>query len=84
MAHTVEIRRIGVDLAEFSAEMRAWLDGHNIAVIECIHSTGGPGATFRVCFDEPEDAQAFARAFNGWMEGEDPHGLALWRSCTLR
>lgn len=83
MTHIVEIRRIGVELAEFSAEIRAWLARSNVAVVEFEQSTGGPGTTFRVSFHQPEDARAFARAFNGRMEGGDPHGAALWTTGTL-
>lgn len=84
MAHSVEIRRIGVDPAEFSAEMRAWLARNNVAVSEFAHSTGGPGTTFRVSFHRPKDARAFARTFNGRMEGADPRGGALWTAGALR
>ena len=79
MLHTVEIRRIGGDLARDLAEMRGWLDRHGLDVAEFQHSFGGPGITFRVSFHAADEAAAFAEHFDGWINGRDPHGASLWR-----
>ncbi len=80
MAHRVEVRRIGGDVAETMAEMRAWIDTFEAAVIEFEYSRGGPGTTFRVSFQERDAAKAFANAFKGRLAGRDPNGAALWKS----
>jgi hypothetical protein len=82
MVHTVEVRRIGADLAETMAEMRAWIDQHETEILDFEHSTTSPGTTFRVSFRDADAARAFARVFTGTMAGQDPHGAALWTTST--
>jgi hypothetical protein len=80
MLYTVEVRRIGADLAASMAEMRTWFDHHQISPAVFDHSSGGPGITFRVGCSQEDDAVAFARAFRGWFKyGTDPGGVALWQ-----
>jgi hypothetical protein len=79
MLYTVEVRRIGVDLAASMAEMRTWLDYHRVNPTVFEHSLGGPGIAFRVRFRQEGDALAFAKAFGGWFNnGIDANGAGLW------
>ena len=79
MLYTVEVRRIGADLAASMVAMRSWLDHHRINPAAFEHSLGGPGIAFRVQFRQESDALAFANAFGGWLNnGIDPDGADLW------
>lgn len=78
MVYTVEVRRLCHDLAGVIAEMRAWLDHHGIREAAFGYSSGGPGIAFRISFTVETEALAFARAFGGRLNGEHPHGTALW------
>lgn len=81
MLYTVEVRRIGADLAASMVEMRTWLDQRGINATEFDHSSGGPGITFRVAFRQEADAIAFAKAFRGRLNnGEDADGIVLWQN----
>jgi hypothetical protein len=73
MPYTVEVRRIGADLAASMAEMRMWLDYNRITPTGFDHSRGGPGIAFRVVFRAERDALAFAEAFRGTLnDGHEP------------
>jgi hypothetical protein len=73
MPYTVEVRRIGADLAASMAEMRMWLDDNRMTPTEFDHSTGGPGAAFRLVFRAEREAVAFAEAFRGTLnDGREP------------
>jgi len=73
MPYTVEVRRIGADLAASMAEMHTWLDDNRINPTEFDHSTGGPGIVFRAVFRAERDALAFAEAFSGTLnDGREP------------
>jgi hypothetical protein len=73
MPYTVEVRRIGADLAASMAEMRLWFDDNWINPSEFDHSTGGPGIAFRLVFRAERDAVAFAEAFRGTLnDGSEP------------
>jgi hypothetical protein len=67
MPYTVEVRRIGTDLAASMAEMRMWLDDNRITPTEFNHSAGGPGIAFRLVFCAERDAVVFAEAFRGTL-----------------
>lgn len=78
MTHTVEIHRIGNNLAEAVADIQSWLDGHGIPVAEVEHSLGGPGIAFRLSFAVEAHAAAFAEAYSGRLNhGDDPKGDPL-------
>jgi hypothetical protein len=81
MLHIAEVRCIGTDLTPI-AEMRSWLDQHGLESVSVEHSRGGPGITFRIAFASPEDARAFAQAFNGHCQGGDLSGSSLWHIPT--
>lgn len=78
MVYTVEVRRMGHDLAGVIAEMRAWLDYHGIREAAFGYSSGGPGIAFRISFTIETEALAFALSFGGRLNGEYPNGTALW------
>lgn len=78
MVYTVEVRRLGHDLASVIAEMLAWLDYHGIREAAFGYSSGGPGIAFRISFSVETEALAFALAFEGRLNGEHPNGTALW------
>jgi len=89
MTYTVEVRRIGHNHAESMAEIQSWLDHHQIKhwhdhhqikPTSFEHSSGSPGAVFRVGFSTECHAADFAEAFRGRFDhGDDPHGAGLWR-----
>lgn len=80
MLHVVEVHHIGHDLERSMAELRCWLDRHDIHPAEFEHSVGGPGITYRVHFAAEPDATAFATKFHGWLDkGVEPRGAARWR-----
>ena len=79
MFYLVEVRRIGCNLAEPMAEMRAWLDRTGIEPALFDHSVGGAGIAFRLTFRSEGSAAAFAEAFNGRMLSGDPRGAPLWQ-----
>jgi hypothetical protein len=74
MTHMVELRYIGGDLADLMCEMRTWLDYNQIEAEEFYHSSSGSGLAVRVGFAEADHAAAFAEAFDGWVECDDPQG----------
>jgi len=79
MLHIVEIRHIGSDLPAAMAELRDWLQQHQIEPVAFEHSAGGPGITFRVHFSERNEAVDFAETFHGWLNnGARPEGTARW------
>ena len=79
MLHIVEVRRIGHDLENLTAELRKWLDDNGIQPAAFEHSAGGPGITFRVHFTTESEAAAFAAEFRGWLDvGTEPDGAARW------
>jgi hypothetical protein len=80
MTYTVEVRRIGHNHAEWMAEMRSWLEHHQIEPASFEHSSGSPGVVFRIGFSTEGHAADFAEAFRGRFDhGDDPHGAGLWR-----
>jgi hypothetical protein len=84
MLHIVEVRRIGTDVETPMIEMQSWLEQHGVKPRSLEHSCGGPGITFRLRFHTPEEATAFARAFNGHCDGGDnPSGSPLWHIPSL-
>lgn len=78
MTYTVEVRRIGADLAQLMSDMRTWLDHNSIEPESFQHSTGCPGLAFRVGFQAEPQAAAFADAFGGRVEQVDPAGGPQW------
>ena len=78
MTYTVEVRRIGAELADLMSDMRTWLDHHSIEPELFHHSTGCPGLAFRVGFRTEPHAAAFADAFGGRLEQADPMAEPLW------
>ena len=74
MIYVVELRYVEGDSAQLMAAMRTWLDCNRIAPEEFYHSSGCPGHAFRVGFCTQSDAAAFAQAFRGHVEGDDPRG----------
>jgi hypothetical protein len=78
MLHIVEIRHIGTDLDAARAELKGWLDEHQIEPVEFEHSAGGPGITFRVRFTGEAGATAFAGMFHGWLNNGNDGRDALW------
>jgi hypothetical protein len=72
MSATVEIRLIGVDLAETMRQMRMWLDHHKIVPDAFRQSTCPGGLARHVEFRLPNDATAFALRFTGRILGNLP------------
>ena len=73
MPYTIEVRRIGADLAASMAGMRMWLDDNRMTPTEFDHSTGGPGIAFRLAFPAEREALAYAEAFRGTLnDGREP------------
>jgi hypothetical protein len=72
MSATVEVRLIGVDLAETMRQMRMWLDHHRV-VPNAFRQSGCPGElALHVEFRLPNDATAFALRFTGRVLGDAP------------
>ena len=61
--HIIEVRRDGV--AGPMAEMRNWLDARRIAPRLFTMSFKDKAVVFRLEFDSPDEAAAFAAAFGG-------------------
>jgi hypothetical protein len=79
MSYTVQLRYIDRDLGGRLREMREWLERNGITPEELHQSTCPPGLAFRIEFSDLDQAQAFAAAFDGSVEGPDPHGAgACW------
>lgn len=78
MSATVEIRLIGVDLAEAMRQMRMWLDHHKVVPNAFRQSTCPGGLALHVEFRLSSDATAFALRFTGRVLGNfpDSHGIA--------
>ena len=70
--HIVEVRRRNPDLAAAMAQMRTWLDNHQIqpSLFE-IAFLSGRETRFRVQFREIRDAVTFADNFDGEMMDAD-------------
>jgi hypothetical protein len=79
MFYLVEVFRIGRNLAEPMAEMRAWFDRTGIEPALFDHCTGGAGIAFRLAFRSEGSAAAFAGAFDGRMLSGEPCEAALWQ-----
>ena len=73
MPATVEIRLIGIDLAETMRQMRMWLDHHKVVPNAFRQSTCPGGLALHVEFRLPNDATAFALRFTGRTLGELPN-----------
>jgi hypothetical protein len=70
---TVRIERPPeVSLAEFFADMRAWLDHHCIMLADF----KGKGDVFDALFDNPRDARLFERRFAAQSMGSVPTRIA--------
>lgn len=69
MSATVEIRLIGVDLAEGMRQMRMWLDHHKVVPNAFRQSECPGGLALHVEFRLPNDAMAFALRFTGRVLG---------------
>ena len=79
MIYTVELRYIGGNLADLLHDMRLWFDRNRTKPEEFYHSSAPPGLAFRVGFGDRDQASAFAEAFQGCVEGDDPQGTgARW------
>jgi hypothetical protein len=78
MSAIVEIRLIGVDLAETMRQMRVWLDHQKVVPNAFRQSTCAGGLALHVEFSLPNDATAFALRFTGHVLGNlsDPLGIA--------
>jgi hypothetical protein len=78
--YIVEVRYIGSDWADLTADMRSWLDRRQIDTEEFNYSTLGRAIAVRVGFRSEDQAGAFAEAFGGRVQSADPHGAAArWR-----
>lgn len=77
MSATVEIRLIGVDLAETMRQMRMWLDHHRVVPNAFRQSTRPGGLALHVEFTLPSDATAFALRFTGRVVGDLPNSPGL-------
>ena len=76
MTYIVELRYIGGDLSDLMRDMRIWFDRNRIEPEELHHSSCPPGLAFRVGFGDRDDAAAFAKAFEGWLECAGPQGAS--------
>jgi len=65
-----------VSLAEFSADMRAWLDHHCIMLADF----RGKGDVFDALFDNPRDARLFERRFAAQPTSSIPARITPRRS----
>jgi hypothetical protein len=72
MSATVEIRLVGVDLAETMRQMRMWLDHQKVVPNAFRQSICPGGLALHVEFRLPNDATAFALRFTGRVLGDAP------------
>lgn len=77
MSATVEIRLIGIDLAETMRRMRMWLDHQKVVPNAFRQSTCPGGLALHVEFRLPNDATAFALRFTGRVLGNLPQSPVI-------
>jgi len=69
--HIVEVRRRGAEFGTTMAEMRTWLDHHQVEpTLFEFERTAHGGVRFRLQFRRATDASALAIVFDGEMSSE--------------
>jgi hypothetical protein len=76
--HIVEVRRRGAEFGATMAEMRTWLDHHQVepSLFEFKRATDG-GVRFRLQFKQRTEASALAVVFDGEVSGGNDTAGAL-------